>query len=335
MSNELIVKRTMQDAGIVANHVASNHVFIDYLSRKSENTIRAHRADLTAFCEFLNNAGIDCADGETLQTDPQAWHGVTWGLVQSFVKWCLAQGVAISTVNRRLSTVKAYAKLAARVGIIDRGELALIKDVAGYGHKEVNRVNEKRTQTRTGSKKASNTQLSLSDAQSLKNQPDTAQGRRDRVMLCLLLDHGLRVGELAELQVTNVDLANGELTFWREKVQKIQRHRLTRETAAALAAYMEHDALALGYLLRGSRKGGALTDDRMSTRAINKRVGALGEAVGIEKLSPHDLRHYWATRAIEKGTDPFALQQAGGWNSLTTVRRYVDENTIANDGVVL
>lgn len=77
-----------------------------------------------------------------------------------------------------------------------------------------------------------------------------------------------------------------------------------------------------------------LTGDKMSTRAINVRVRTRGEAVGIANLSPYDLCHYWATQAIQRGTDPFALKQAGGWNSMSIVSRYVDENEIANDGVI-
>lgn len=336
MSNELVLTRTVAEAGAVANAVAVNHIFMDFISRKSENTLKAHGADLAAFCEYMHGAGIDCPAADRLQTEPAAWAGVTWGLVAGFVKWSLAQGAAVATVNRRLSTVKAYAKLASKAGVIDGTEIVLIKDVSGYGHKERERVNEKRSVTRIGHKKAGNVELSAADAQALKDQPDTPQGRRDRVLMCLLLDHGLRCGEVAGLAVTDVDLANGELRFYRPKVQKSQRHKLTREAAAALQAYYSAgDVPAVGQLLRGSNKSGSLTTKGMSNRAINSRVGALGQAAGIDGLSPHDCRHYWATRAIAKGTDPFALQQAGGWNSLSTVRRYVDENEIANDGVIL
>lgn len=335
MTNELTITRTIHEAGQVANVVAGNHVFTDYLARKSTNTLRAHKADLQSFCEFLEAAGIQCPSGKTLQSDPTAWQGVTWGLVQAFVKWCLAQGVSLATVNRRLSTVKAYAALAAKVGILERSELAMIKDVAGYSHKERNRVDEKRGQTRTGHKKATNTMIDPSEAAALKAQPDTPQGRRDAVMMCLLLDHGLRVGELAALTVADVDLKAGELKFWREKVQKQQRHQLTRDTVAALKLYLATDRLDSDALLRSSNKSGKLTPGAMSVRAINARVGVLGATIGIDGLSPHDCRHYWATRAIQKGTDPFALLQAGGWNSMSTVKRYVDENEIANDGVVL
>lgn len=335
MTNELTITRTIHEAGTVANRIAGHHVFADYLVRKSTNTLRAHRADLDAFCTFLTQAGIQCPSGEALQAEPTVWSGVTWGLVQAFVNWCLQAGVSIATVNRRLSTVKAYAALAAKVGVVERSELAMIKEVAGYSHKEKNRVDEKRAVTRVGAKKAQNMVIEPSEAAALKAQPDTPQGWRDAVIMCLLLDHGLRVGELAALQVVDVDLKAGELRFWREKVQKQQRHRLTRDTLAALKLYLATDRLYSDVLLRSSNKSGKLTPGAMSVRAINARVGVLGAAIGIDGLSPHDCRHYWATRAIQKGTDPFALLQAGGWNSMATVKRYVDENEIANDGVVV
>ena len=60
----------------------------------------------------------------------------------------------------------------------------------------------------------------------------------------------------------------------------------------------------------------------------------MGAALGIDGLSAHDLRHYWATTAAAK-TDPFSLQQAGGWSSLAMPRRYVEDAKIANEGVRL
>ncbi len=76
-------------------------------------------------------------------------------------------------------------------------------------------------------------------------------------------------------------------------------------------------------------------EDGLTTRAINKIVARLGEMVDIKGLSPHDLRHYWATNAIRKGTDVKALQQAGGWNSPYMPLRYAEESEIANEGVKL
>lgn len=336
MSNAIVVAQTIEQAGIVANVAAARHIFSDYQARKSTNSLRAQYADLATFAAYLAAAGVDCPTPDELQNYPESWQGVTHGLVRGFVVWMLAQGLALSSVNRKLSTVKVYAGLAAQAGVIHGHDLTLIKTVGGYSAKEFKRVDEKRDITRTGHKKAASTTLTPEQVKALKQQPDTPQGRRDAVLMCLLLDHGLRVGELAALQVTDINLRAKELRFYRSKVDKTQTHRLTPDTLAALRAYTTHgDALALGPLLRGSQKGGELTSAGMTERSITRRVGELGRQAGIDNLSAHDLRHSWATRAIRKGTDPFALQQAGGWTSMQTVRKYVDESTIANEGVKL
>ncbi len=180
--------------------------------------------------------------------------------------------------------------------------------------------------------------MSLSAAQvnALKWQPDTAQGRRDALLLCLLLDHGLRVGEVAALQVTAVNLTEGTLTFYRPKVGKTQTHQLSRDALkAAQAWFSSGDAPAVSPLLRASTKGGALGPAGVSERALTKRVNYLGKRIGVEGLSAHDLRHSWATRAARNKTSAFALQDAGGWSSLAMPARYVEAAKIANEGVNL
>jgi integrase len=152
--------------------------------------------------------------------------------------------------------------------------------------------------------------------------------------MALLLDHGLRVGEVAGLMVADFDLAAGELRFCRPKVDKEQRHRLSRDTLRAAVAYFKHDSPLIGVLL-GSRKGGELTTKPMSARAITKRVAYLGKRLGIERLSAHDCRHYWASDAAENDTDLLALMDAGGWTSPAMPARYVEAAKIANERVKL
>ena len=155
-------------------------------------------------------------------------------------------------------------------------------------------------------------------------------------MICLLLDHGLRVGEVAALSVSDFDLAQRQLRFFRPKVNKEQIHHLTRDTYTALEAYQAHgDIPQNGLVLRGSLRNEELGASGMSERAITARVGYLGEKIGIFGLSAHDCRHFWATSAARHGTDPFVLQEAGGWSSLAMPRRYVEDNEIANEGVRL
>ena len=300
-------------AGQVANRHAAAGVFAAYAERQADNTLRRQRADLAVFADFLGSAGIpECPTAEDLMSAPGAWQGVSWGIVEAFRNWQVAQGYAVGSVNVRLSTVKTYARLATKAGILSTTDLALIKAVEGYSRKEAKRVDERRDVTRTGAKKAESVTLTKDQADRLKDQPDTPQGRRDAVIMTLLLDHGLRVGELAGLLVSHINLKDRTMRFYRQKVDKIQTHKLTADSFAALRAWLTSgDAPALGPLLRGSRKGGHLTDAGMTERGITKRVCALGESVGVSGLSAHDCRHYWATRAARQGTDPFALARSG------------------------
>jgi integrase len=322
--------------GRAANQAGARHVFADYRSRKADNTLRRQDAGLALFAEYLGEVGADVG---ALTTDPEAWRGITWGLVETFTRWMLARGYAVGSANVRLSTVKTYAKLAAKAGILDAQALAMIQAVGGFSHKEGKRIDERRQDaglpTRRGSKKAEAVSLGAEQVRALKDQPDTPQGRRDRLIMCLLLDHGLRVGELAGLTVGAFDLKAGELRFYREKVDKVQTHRLTPDALDAARSYLAQDAPPIGPLLRASRKDGRLTDAGLTSRRISERVRVLGQAVGVDGLSAHDCRHSWATQAARAGTPIDRLQDAGGWASPSMPLRYVEAAAIANQGVRL
>lgn len=358
MTTELVTARSnalaaqeLAAAGQAASHAAAQGVIVDYLGRKTANTRRRLAGDVATFaayleaCQALAAAAALATFADLVRTwrptspapDPGAWAGVTWGLVRGFVEWQLSQGYAVGAVNVRLSTVKVMCRLATQAGALAPGELPLIRAVSGYTQTEGRNLDTTRETTRrAGSKKAQPVVISPDLAAQLKTQPDTAQGRRDSLMMCLLLDHGLRVGELAALTVTDFDAKTGNLTFYRPKVDKTQTHRLTPDARAALAAYVTAgDLPAVGLILRGSRKGGELGAAGMTERAITARVADLGARLGLAGLSAHDCRHFWASTAARHKTDPFALRDAGGWSSLAMPSRYVEAAKIANEGVRL
>ena len=201
-------------AGQVANQYAARDVFSDYRARKAANTLRQQDGGLALFADYLWAAGIPHPPtAGDLARAPAAWAGVTWGLVSKFRDWLLTRGYAIGSVNLHLTTLRTYAGLAMQAGVIPAGECAAIRAVRGYGRTEGKHVDSARAPTRKGAKKAQPVSLTPEQAARLKAQPDTPQGRRDALLLCLLLDHGLRVGEVAGLAVRDFDLAAGELRF--------------------------------------------------------------------------------------------------------------------------
>jgi integrase len=332
----------MQQAGQAANEQASRVAFADHTARKADNTIRRKIADLALFETFLQSAGVPAVG---LYDHPQAWRGITWGIVEAFRNWMLLQGYAIASINGRLSTVRTFAKIAAKAGSISPQESILIASVQGYASKEARHIDEKRRadgmQTRKTSeagkarKKAEAVTIPDDIAQALKKQLDTPQGRRDALIMCLLLDHGLRDSEIALLTRQSFDMKRGTFTFYRPKVNKTQTHTMTADTRNAARAYLKH-APADGILWRKSSKGtgklGVQLSEASATRTINKRVELLGRHAGIEGLSPHDCRHYAATFEARKSTPLDRLIDMFGWNSPAMAMRYIQSAHIANEG---
>jgi len=272
-----------------------------------------------------------------LSIDPSAWAGVTWGLVERFREWQLSEGYAIGSINVRISSVKVYATLAAKAGAIDAQGLALIKTVQGYRRGEGQRVDSDRDATRrvhAGGqtvKKSTAVLFSSVQAAQLKDQPtNTPRGRRDRLLLALLLEHGLRVSEAAILEVSHFDLGVGILSFYRPKTDKHERHELTKAALKAAKLYFKHDAPPIGKVFLASRSRGAsgtLGGSGMSIRAMRQRVKVLGQRAGIEGLSPHDLRHHLATRLGETYTTK-RLMEIFGWNSPAMAVRYQADGAV-------
>jgi integrase len=332
MDQDIIVvgNNPLTHLGQIANEFASQNVFTDYHQRIAQNTLRRQVGDLQLFSTYLAVAGVVISVDELMEK-PDTWSGVTYGLVEGFVRYQIQKGYAIGSTNVRLATIKKYVSLAAKAGAITSTEYALIHLVEGYSHKEGRNVNQGRKVKRIGHKKATAVSISKDQARQLKSQPDTPQGRRDALLMCLLLDHGLRCGEVQGLTAQSITLDDGMLTFYREKVDLEQTHRLTPDTYKAARRYIQIDKPAT-QLLMGSRKGGALCGG-MSERAITHRVCVLGEAIGLIGLSAHDCRHYWATSVSRGKTDIKTFQDAGGWSSPAMPLRYVESQEIANEGV--
>ncbi len=329
---------TANDIGKIANHQAGKTAFKGYQKGKSENTIRRHKADLALFSQYLSsNPAFENLD---LYNNPDDWKDITWGLVKFFKDWMVEKSYAINSINQRLSTIKVYAKLANQAGTLSDEENAKIAGLKGYRAKERKNINNKRMSegiaTRTGHKKEQWIIISKDQARLLKYQPSTPQGYRDQVIMGILLDHGLRCGELAILKVQDIDPEKNTMTFYRPKTDETNKHELKNGTLKAVKKYLEIANLAKeDYFLMGSDRYGNLTTPGMSEQAITKRVKTLGKAIGIDGLSAHDCRHYYATQMIRNGTPMDVAMSAGGWKTPSMVIRYIEQNKIANAGVNL
>ncbi len=238
-------------------------------------------------------------------------------------EWQKIAGYSIGTINVRLATMKAYCHLAYDVGILDIDIHTHIQGVKGIQRKQARNIDARREMTRIGAKKAQAVDIPVELLYNLKH-PDTGfLAKRDALLMCLLLEQGLGVGEIAILKRNQIHLRGRLLTFYRPKVDEPQNDRLTDDTLAAARAYLP--------TLPARQE--SLFD--LAIISLQERVRTIGELAGISGLSPHDCRHSWATRAARHGTPLERLKQAGGWSNVQTPLRYIKDSAIANDGVIL
>ncbi len=187
-----------------ADALARQNSFIDYRSRRARNTLRRQDAELVNFGVYVGN--------DDLATNPRAWEGISL--------------------------------LATKAGIISTQEHAMIRIVSGYSHKEGQRIDEQREvadiETRMGDKKVGFLVLSMDQEVVLKAGCDSKPyGLRDRVLLVLLLDLGLRVSEVADLQADDFNSETGMLEVHRCKTDTTTTFELQNDKVKTIREYFE------------------------------------------------------------------------------------------------
>jgi integrase/recombinase XerD len=148
-------------------------------------------------------------------------------------------------------------------------------------------------------------------------------GRRDRAILEALYGAGLRISELVNLDLDDVDLDGGSVLVRGGKGGKSRRVPLGRAARAAIGAYVTSLRPSL---LRGGG-GGALflnaRGGRLSRQGCWKILRRYAEAAGLEdRVSPHTLRHSFATHMLDAGADIRVVQELLGHASLATTQVY-------------
>jgi integrase len=319
---------TLKRLGAVANEISRRTIFSSYREDKSLNTIRNHKRAIELFESFLNSLLVADRkkDEGILFTGlfycPECWESITWGIVNLFKKWLLLSGFATGTIKGHLGVIRRYSKLAANGNFLSLEQAAAIQDISiPTKRKALEALDSKRDRTRVSSKKRNPTHITEGKMSKLKEQPDTPQGLRDRLLICIMANAGLRVGEVSQLSGGAIE--NGRLRFYREKTGTTQSLTLDSETSQTWQRYQAHLA-GDGPLIRGSSKTGSLTTSGMKQAAINRRVQLLGARVGLKSLSPHDLRHYAVMQDVAKGRLPYELMAKYGWKSLTTPMSYIE-----------
>ncbi|HYX49206.1 MAG TPA: tyrosine-type recombinase/integrase, partial [Ktedonobacteraceae bacterium] len=248
-----------------------------------------------------------------------------------------------------ISTIHVFCRLAGPspigAGVLDDTSLAAILTIKGTSGRKARNLDEARKRrkipTRKGHKKAAPTQLSTVQATSLKKittHPQRERTRahdmllsyRDALLMGLLVEHALRCSEVALLTIDSIDLNRGTIRIYRPKTNRTDTQKMHKHTRLAAQAYLSRLGREQGPLFTGYN-----SDKPLSTRAINKRVGILGGEIGIERLSPHDLRHHWAFDALLNQTPLHIVQADGGWETEYMPLRYAHQVGATNGGATI
>jgi integrase/recombinase XerD len=268
--------------------------YVTYLrdvKRVSPNTVESYARDLAALAGFAESRGraVDALERHDLE---------------AFVRSLMASGLSPRSVARAVACVRGFYRFAA---VEDKRDGSPADDLrAPRAWPALPKF------------------LSLEEVDRLLAQPDTTtpRGLRDKALIEVLYATGLRVSELVSLKTNNLHLEEGYLTC----VGKGSKERMVpvgQEAAEWLKNYLAHGRRALlngasAWLFVNARDGGPLS--RVGFWKVLKEYGM---KAGISReLSPHVLRHSFATHLLERGADLRAIQMMLGHADLSTTQIY-------------
>ncbi len=275
--------------------------FLDYMTYErnvSPNTILAYRDDLESFVGFL------CNDYLTIGRDLLDLRRIDHLSVRSYLAFLARRKLSRASAARHLSALRSFFKFLMREGAVD--------------------VNPARTVATPKGEKHLPSVLQSADVTVLFEQPDTssALGIRDRAWLELLYASGLRIGELVGIDLDEIEL-RGRLVKVRGKGRKERIVPFGSKAEEALRLYLDvreapPDEAALFVNYRGGR---------ITTRSVRRLFDGYVRSASLRAgVSPHTLRHSFATHLLNAGADLRGIQELLGHASLSTTQKYTHLN---------
>jgi integrase len=221
------------------------------------------------------------------------------------------ESLSPSTINVRLSAVRKLVGEARRNNMIGSEEAASLTDVPNISHKG----------TRLGN------WLTREQAKELLAVPDrsTLKGKRDYVILALLVGCALRRNELAELDVATIQQREGRwvLADLEGKGRRIRTVAIPIWVKQGINSWMTAAGIEDGRLLRSVSKSGKINRDTLSDWAVWSVVEQSAKQIGIEHFGAHDLRRTCAKLCRKSGGDLEQIKFLLGHSSIQTTERYL------------
>jgi integrase/recombinase XerC len=276
-------------SGLDQEAIGSYLAYLRYERRMSPNTERNYNRDIAALCRFLEKERL------------AGWHEVDAYHIRAFASWCHRRGLAPRSIQRRMSALRGFFKYLLREGLVESNPAS---DVPSP------KLPKRLPKT-----------LDVDEiARLLEIDGDSPLALRDRAIMELFYSSGLRLAELTSLRVTDLDLADGTVRVT-GKGNKTRILPVGAKARDALAAWLhvrgempgrEEEALFL------SRRGRAL-----SPRSVQSRLRDWSRKIGLNAgVSPHLLRHSFATHLLESSGDLRGVQELLGHADISTTQIY-------------
>ena len=272
------------------------NLIIDYLEvlefekHYSSHTVLNYKKDLEDFCLFLkeNHVPIEKAD---------------YGVIRQYLNVLYDKHFSNKTIARHISTLRSFFKYLKKKGKILENPMILISNPKL--EKKLPKV------------------VSYQELEAILQAPDDGSilGDRNTLLLEMLYATGIRVSELVSIKVTDIDLSSREIRI----LGKGNKERIVlygKRCASLLERYQKKsyptlNQKGLDYLFLGIR--GNKLNQRQVRDVVNDAVSKAGLAMHI---SPHVLRHTFATHMLNEGADLRSVQQLLGHESLSTTTIY-------------
>jgi integrase/recombinase XerC len=284
--------------------IAEYRIFLDVQRNVSEHTRKAYLTDLKEFEVFLQ--------GRENITTQKTLLDVQMETIRAYLACLHRRKLKKVSVNRKISSLRAFYKYSVRTGRIKNNPASNVQTPK--------------------MEKYMPTFLSVDEAFQLldaANDDQTATGLRDRAMLELFYSSGLRLSELAGLNAEDVHF-EAALVKLRGKGKKERIVPVGGKALEALKKYLSATEIQREHNARETRSDALFLNargGRITTRSIARIVDATTVKSGIgRKISPHALRHTFATHLLTAGADLRSIQEMLGHESLSTTQKYTAVN---------
>lgn len=272
-------------------HIEAFIVYLHNVKKTSENTTMSYHRDLLKWMDYMNGQKVESVCD------------VTQEHLIAFVEYLSQKGLKAATISRNIAALKAFYHYLFKEKIVK-------EDISDCIHAP--KVEKKLPEIMT-----------MEEAIRLIEQPsaETPKELRDRAMLELLYATGIRVSELVNLKLSDVNLQMGLLTC--RDGSKERMIPFGNKAKSALLKYLEKGREPMLLEYQAEELFVNCSGQSMSRQGFWKLIKAYAKKAGIQAdITPHTLRHSFAAHLVENGADLRSVQEMMGHSDIATTQVY-------------